>query len=163
MRRALFLLALAALGLLVPLTAGAAKRPATKQTYVVLSERGASAESVRAAIGRAGGKVVRQNRKVGVATVRSANARFVTDVARSRFIAGAARNRPLGYAPAARAQAQDRFAIERMSRLRTQAAGEGRVHGGGPTPLPEPFSDLQWDMQKINATPEKSYKRQRGN
>jgi lantibiotic leader peptide-processing serine protease len=163
MRRTLFLLALAALGLLAPLTAGAAKRPAAKQTYVVLYERGASAESARAAIGRAGGKVVRQNRKVGVATVRSANSDFVTDVARSRFIAGAARNRPLGYAPAARAQGQDRFAIERMTALRTKAAGKGRVHRGGPTPLAEPFADLQWDMQKINATPEKSYKRQRGN
>jgi subtilisin family serine protease len=162
MRRTLFLLVLAAVGLMVPLTAGAAKRPAAKQTYVVLYERGASAESARAAIARAGGRIVRQNRKVGVATVRSANARFVTQVSRSRAVAGAARNRPIGYSPAARGQARDPFAIERMTALRGSAAGQGRVHSAGQAPLPEPFADLQWDMRKINATPEKSYKRQRG-
>jgi subtilisin family serine protease len=163
MRRMLFLLVLAAVGLLVPLTAGAAKRPAAKQTYVVLYERGASAQSARAAIARAGGRIVRQNRKVGVATVRSANARFVTQVSRSRAIAGAARNRPVGYLPAARGHVRDPFAIERMTRLREQAAGKGRVHRRGQPSPPEPFADLQWDMRKINATPEQSYKRQRGN
>ena len=50
-----------------------------------------------------------------------------------------------------------------MSAQRSRAAGQGRVRRqGAPAPLAEPFADLQWDMQAINATSNKSYKRQRG-
>ncbi len=161
MRRTFFLAVVAALLLVVPLTAGAAKRAPTKQTYVVLYEQGASATGARAAIKAAGGKVVDENRRVGVATVRSANADFVTDVSRSGAVVGAAHNRPVGAAPAD--QARDPFAIERMSAQRSRAAGQGRVRSqGAPAPLAEPFADLQWDMRAINATSNKSYKRQRG-
>ena len=69
---------------------------------MVLYEQGASATGARAAIKSAGGKLVDENRKVGVATVRSANADFVTEVARSGAVAGAAQNRPVGEAPADR-------------------------------------------------------------
>jgi subtilisin family serine protease len=161
MRRT-FLLALAgALCLLVPLTAGASKRAASTHSYVVLYERGASDARARAAIEDAGGRVVEVNRKVGVATVRSANANFVTDVSRSAAVEGAARNRPVGYAEPD--QVKDPFAIERMNGLRKSAAGQGRVRKhGAAQPAAEPFADLQWDMRMINATPSKSYKRQPG-
>jgi subtilisin family serine protease len=162
MLRTLLLAAFAALALLVPLTAGAADRDSKQHTYVVLYERGASAESTSAAVERAGGRVVGENRKVGVATVRSANADFVTEVARSAAVAGAARNRPVGQAPAD--VTRDPFAVERMANQRDEAAGQGRVRrAGAPPPLDEPFADLQWDMRMINATSGKSYKRQRGN
>jgi lantibiotic leader peptide-processing serine protease len=162
MRRTLFLAMAAALCLLVPLTAGAAKQAPTKRTYVVLYERGASVSAAHTAIKRAGGRIVKENRKIGVATVRSANARFVAAVARSRALYGAARNRSIGYAPASRARARDRFALERMTGLRESASGNGRVHRGGVSPA-EPFADLQWDMRMINATPSQAYKRQPGN
>ncbi len=149
-----------ALVLLVPLTAGASKEAAAQHSYVVLYERGASADSARAAIKRADGRVVDVNREVGVATVRSANADFVTDVSRSAAIVGAARNRPVGYA--APDQVKDPFAIERMKALRQTEAGQGRVRERGGSAPAEPFADLQWDMRMINATPSKSYKRQRG-
>ena len=100
MRRTLLLALAGALCLLVPLTAGAAKQAPTKRTYVVLYERGAQVRAAHAAIKRAGGGIVKENRKIGVATVRSANARFVAAVARSRAVYGAARNRSIGYAPA---------------------------------------------------------------
>src|SRR3954453_19263708 len=162
MRRTLFFAAVAALLLAIPLTAGAAKRAAKQQTYVVLYERGASTADARAAIKAAGGRLVEQNAKVGVATVRSANADFVTDVSRTRAVAGGARNRPVGEAPAD--QVRDPFAIERMQAARRHAAGAGEVRKkGAPAPLAEPFADLQCDMRMINATPNKSYKRQRGN
>ncbi len=162
MRRTFFFAAVAALLLAIPLTAGAAKRAAKQHTYVVLYERGASTADARAAIKAAGGRLVEQNAKVGVATVRSANASFVTDVSRARAVAGAARNRPVGEAPAD--QVRDPFAIERMTAQRQKAAGDGAVSKrGAPAPLAEPFADLQWDMRMINATPKKSYKRQRGN
>jgi subtilisin family serine protease len=165
MRRTLLLALAGALCLLVPLTAGAAKQAPTKRTYVVLYERGASVTTAHKAIRGAGGTIVRENRKVGVATVRSTNARFVSAVARSSAVYGAARNRSIGYAPAARARVRDRFAIERMTALRKRAAGQGRVNRAraAAAPLAEPFADLQWDMRLINATPNKSYKRQPGN
>jgi lantibiotic leader peptide-processing serine protease len=162
MRRTLLLALAGALCLLVPLTAGAAKQAPTKRTYVVLYERGASVSAAHTAIKRAGGSIVKENRKIGVATVRSANTRFVATVARSRALYGAARNRSIGYAPASRARVRDPFALERMTGLRESASGNGRVHRGGFSPA-EPFADLQWDMRMINATPSQSYKRQRGN
>src|SRR5215208_2661449 len=162
MRRTIFLALAGALCLLVPLTAGAAKQASTKHTYVVLYEKGAQVRAAHAAIKRAGGKIVRENRTVGVATVRSANARFVAAAARSSALYGAARNRSIGYAPANRARVRDRYALERMTALRKSAAGNGRVWRGGPTPA-EPFADLQWDMRMIHATPSESYSRQPGN
>ena len=69
---------------------------------MVLIERGASADAAKQAVKRAGGRVVKLNRAVGVATVRSTNADFVTDVARTKAVQGAARNRPVGEAPASR-------------------------------------------------------------
>src|SRR3954453_8852073 len=161
MRRISLLALLGAILLLVPLRADATKRAATTHSYVVLYERGASDARARAAIESAGGRVVEVNRKVGVATVRSANANFVVDVSRTAAVEGAARNRPVGYAKPD--QVKDPFAIERMNGLRNSAAGEGRgrEHGAGKSPA-EPFADLQWDMRMINATPSKSYKRQRG-
>jgi lantibiotic leader peptide-processing serine protease len=164
MRRIILLALAGALTLLVPLTAGAAKQAPAKRTYVVLYERGAPVRAAHAAIRRAGGRIVRENRKVGVATVRTTNARFVAAVARSRAVYGAARNRSIGYAPANRARVRDPFAIERMTAQRRSAAGSGRVRAEGAPPTPaEPFADLQWDMRMINATPSQSYKRQRGN
>jgi subtilisin family serine protease len=164
MRRTLLLVLLAALGLLIPLTAGATKSPASKRTYVVLYAEGASTKSAHAAIKRAGGTILRENRKVGVATVRSANARFARRVRRAAAIVGAARNRTLGYAPASRARVRDPFAVERMTALRHGAPGQGHVRRhGAPPPLDEPFAHLQWDMRAIHATSDESYRRQRGN
>src|SRR5919112_4796891 len=134
MRRAIFLTLAGALCLLVPLTAGAAKQAPTKPTYVVLYERGAPLRAAHAAIERAGGRIVHENRKVGVATVRSANARFRAAMARSSALVGAAQNRSIGYLPAGRARGRDRFALERMTDLRKNAVGNGRVWHGGPTP-----------------------------
>jgi lantibiotic leader peptide-processing serine protease len=164
MRRSLLLVLLAGLALVVPLTAGASKSTPAKHTYVVVYAKGASTAGAHAAIRRAGGRIVRENRKVGVATVRSSNARFAAKVARSSAVFGAARNRSIGYAPASHGQARDPFALERMTALRTSAQGQGRVRGqGAPAPLDEPFADLQWDMRAIHATSNESYKRQRGN
>src|SRR5215213_7106261 len=162
MRRTIFLALAGALCLLVPLTAGAAKQASSNRTYVVLYEKGAQVRAAHAAIKRAGGTIVHENRKVGVATVRSANARFQAAVARSSALVGAARNRSIGYLPANRARNLDRFALERMTAQRKAAAGNGRVWHGGPTPA-EPFTDLQWDMRMIHATPSESYRRQQGN
>ena len=160
MRTASLIALLGALALLVPLSSGAADRDSQKRTFVVLYERGASAQNAAQAVQNAGGTVVDVNRKVGVATVRSSNADFVTDVAKSQAIAGAANNRAIGQAPA---DEVDQFSFEKMTALREQRSGRGRVRGRNARPTQdEPFADLQWDMRMINATSEKSYRRERG-
>jgi subtilisin family serine protease len=161
MRRASFLALLGLIGLLIPLSAGAASQEAQQHSFVVLYEAGASADSARNAIAGADGKVVDENRKLGVATVQSANAEFITDVAQSAAVAGAAQDRPVGQVPAA--GEQDQFALERMTALSRTARGGGRVRRAAPPPLDEPFAHLQWDMSMIRATSDESYRRQPGN
>ncbi|MEA2366970.1 MAG: lantibiotic leader peptide-processing serine protease [Thermoleophilaceae bacterium] len=161
MRLVSLLALLGALALLIPLTSGAAKRQSQERTFVVLYERGASAQDGAQAVKKAGGEILKVNTAVGVATVSSSNENFVADVSKSSAVAGAASNRPVGKAPAARPA--DPFAIERMTAERDRQPGRGRVHrGGGSQPRNEPFADLQWDMRMINATSGKSYSRQRG-
>jgi len=159
--RTLSLIALlGALALIVPLTSGASGSDSQKRTFVVLYERGAAAATAAEAVQDAGGKVIDVNRKVGVATVRSSNADFATDVAKSTAIVGAAHNRAIGQAPA---DDVDRFDFEQMTALRNQRSGQGRVRGRNARPTQdEPFADLQWDMRMINATSGKSYERERG-
>jgi len=160
MKRISFAAVLGALMLFVPLTAGAADRDGSKTTYVVLYEQGASAASARAAIERAEGDLVRENRKIGVATVRSSNGNFESDVAASKAVYGAARNRPVGFAPEQRKH--HRFELERSEAERDRLRGQGgdTRHGGGGKA--EPLADLQWDMRMIHATPKGSYRKERG-
>lgn len=162
MRKVSLIALLGLLGLLVPLTAGAAPSQSEKESFVVLAKQGASTEGAKQAIEAAGGTVTEVNDKIGLVSATSSSSTFATDVAKSDAVVGAARNRPLGEAPVTRPA--DPFAIERMTHARQQAPGAGRVRGKGAPPSPdEPFADLQWDMQMINATSAKSYKRQRGN
>jgi lantibiotic leader peptide-processing serine protease len=161
MRTAFLFALLGVLALLVPITSGAADSDSQQGTFVVLYERGASAQNAAEAVRGAGGQIVEVNEQVGVATVESSNANFVTDVAQSDAVAGAARNRPVGHAPTT--QPADPFALERMTNARQRMSGRGRVRGrGARTPENEPFADLQWDMRMINATPAGSYRREQG-
>src|SRR4051794_41764725 len=81
--------------------AGLAAAPAAdaSRTYVVLSARGAShAEFVRA-IHRSGGRVVRENRRIGLATVGARSRGFATRAAPPRAPARAAAHRAIGAGP----------------------------------------------------------------
>lgn len=69
--------------------------------YVVAYADGASRAAAHAAIAKAGGRVVKENTQVGVATVKSANPAFIADADGQPALAGAARNRPIGKLPAA--------------------------------------------------------------
>jgi lantibiotic leader peptide-processing serine protease len=149
-----------ALALAVTLSSGAAFGRSRTKTYVVLYERGVSAKKARAAIRRAGGRVTRENRRIGLASVRSRNGHFAAQVSRSRAVYGAARNRPIGTAFDQRPK--DPFALERMRAQREASLGrDGRVNRDAGTPA-EPFADLQWDMRMIHATPSGSYATQPG-
>src|SRR5690606_39488595 len=67
--------------------------------YVVLYREGVHPSRARRAVREAGGKVVHENRDVGVATVRSKNPGFVRAAMRERELEGVAHNRVIGKAP----------------------------------------------------------------
>ena len=67
--------------------------------YVVVYADGASAAAARAAVKAAGGTILKENTRVGVATVKSANPAFLSAAAAQQALVGAARNRPIGTIP----------------------------------------------------------------
>ena len=138
-------------------TTGAEKR------YVVLYEANASLAAARAAINEAGGRVLRVNARIGVATVVSANQEFLGMAASSAAIKGVARNKAIGAAP----KPAPRFSVEMMRSLRDATKGQKRGNasdknrrGGNGV---EPLAPLQWDMKMIHATADGSYAKERGN
>ena len=138
-------------------------RPVGKPTsYVVVYEAGVSKAAARAAIRAAGGQLVRENAKVGVATIVSRNRSFLTDAAREAALLGATRNRPVAQVTPLLKPKVDAAQLRQLRRaLRGTGAARG-VRLAGSHRHPEPLAPLQWDMRMINATPEGSYQRERG-
>lgn len=147
--------------LAAPVTATATGNSGTEGEYVVLYKAGASPAAARAAIARAGGRIVSENAKVGYALVRSASATFEDQAAGSAVLEGAARNRPIGYAPRqVPARGSD---IERLTAERKGAKAGGRSSAVQAAGLrAEPLADRQWDMRQIGATVGGSYRLQPG-
>jgi subtilisin family serine protease len=163
MRRAVFaVVALATVAAIASMAvrteAGADGRPTQ---YIVLYEANASPAAVRAAVRAAKGRILKANNKVGVATAISSNPSFRSDAARSAAIKSVARNIPIGRArPDLRLKVTgeiDRSVLRAKKRSSTfKDHDDDRARA-------EPLAHLQWDMRMINATPEGSYRRQRGN
>jgi subtilisin family serine protease len=125
--------------------------------YVVVYQQGSSLTAARQAVRDAGGTIVSENTDVGVATVRSGDARFVQQADREGALYGAADNRPVGRTPDAKVKPSWR---DVESEQGTPTTGSGDQ----PAPISgDPLSGLQWDMQLIGATPEGSYARQQAN
>jgi lantibiotic leader peptide-processing serine protease len=159
-------LALAALGtaaFAIATPSGPGSRTSGSPTqYVVVYESGASKAAARQAIEAAGGKIIRENKDVGVATVVSRNPAFITESAAAHSLYGAARNRPVGrVAPMTRQKFDPAsvLALKRAVRASRRASRFGYAHHKRG---PEPLAGLQWDMQMIHATTDGSYKRERG-
>jgi subtilisin family serine protease len=134
----------------------------TATQYVVVYKSGASKAAARAAIKAAGGRIVRENRDIGVATVVSRNPAFITESSAARSVYGAARNRPVGrVAPMTRQKFDPAsvLATKRAVRNSRRASRFGYAHHKRG---PEPLAGLQWDMQMIHATTDGSYKKERG-
>jgi subtilisin family serine protease len=121
--------------------------------YIVVYDQNAGAAKARAAVEDAGGTIVKENRSIGVATVSSKDANFVGKAEGEQALVGAASDRPVGRSP--RDGAAPKFREERIG---------GSKHGrpGSSGPNAEPFSDAQWDMRMIGATPTGSYRKQPG-
>jgi subtilisin family serine protease len=155
------------LTLAVPFTAGArsqspanntAAQQATGSTeYVVLYTSLASARAAKATIKAAGGQVVRENTKLGLATVRSTNANFITAVAGKAGVAGAARNRVIGQAPQ-----QNLPKADEVEGLAAQGGAAKGTADAATHLRHEPLADKQWGMRMINATPSGSYRINQG-
>src|SRR3954468_22942796 len=139
----------------VTATLAAAPAAGAAPTYVVLSARGTSHAQFVRAIHRAGGRVVRENRRIGLATVVSRSRRFATRAARTRAVAGAAANRAIGAVP--KTPASRLLESERGPVMSSPLTEHTAAEPGG-----EPLSAGQWDMRMIHATPDGSYATQPG-
>ena len=151
------------LGVVVP--ASAADPVTQKREYVVLYRDPVALAAARLAVRRAGGTIIRENARIGVATVSSTNANFVTNALRQGALAGAARSRPIGQAPDVRPKQKD---IERLTTAeRAAVTAAASAAGAGPRvatrrPAAEPLAGLQWDMALIHATVDGSYRKEPG-
>lgn len=142
-----------ATALVVPATtagpAAAAPAAAAGATrYVVLGAETATRAAALAAITRAGGRVVAENKSIAAYTV-EAGAGFATAAAGQSALAGAVPDRVIGRAPGgpARVDPNAEPAAARAARAKL-----GRAAKAGPkATTAEPLSGLQWDMRMIKA------------
>jgi subtilisin family serine protease len=141
--------AIAASSVLAVVTPLAAAAPATSE-YTVLVADGADPAAAVAAVLAAGGRVVRENRAVGVLVVDAPSAGFVEQVtaAASGAVHGATRLRAVGSTSPHGAQAQQRSAVEQAHRA-TPLKGTGQV-AGGPSGL-DPLDEKLWGLAMIHA------------
>lgn len=151
-----------------PSAAAVRTAAAPVQRFVVLYRNPAVPGAARAAIRRAGGRILSENRAAGVAVVSTTSADFRATADRQRALAGVARDRYIGYAPpaapatpAAAARLTGRTAA-RTGRAGGRAVEQDRTAGGARTLAgtavatgtvgTEPLASRQWDMQQIHAT-----------
>jgi subtilisin family serine protease len=162
-RRAIILAACAVITAALAAPAQAGSSSSSKQgqntEYVVLYKDGASLEQAHAAVKAAGGTIVKENKEVGLATVRSTSTAFAADAGKQSAVDGVARNRAVGEAPKlARATVNKSLAVEKEGRQ----GGHAGAGSSSPTPSAEPLADRQWDMKQIHATANGSYKKEPG-
>jgi subtilisin family serine protease len=149
------LIATLALGVVGFLSPASARTDGKFREYVVQYEAGVTLAEGRAAVRAAGGTVVDELSAIGVAKVVSRNGNFILDAAAEGSLAGAARNRVIGYAePALREKVDQVEALTAAS-----AARSATVETAADA---EPLAGLQWDMDMIDATVEGSYASQPG-
>ena len=127
--------------------------------YVVAYADGVSAATARAAIKAAGGTILKENTRVGVATVKSTNPAFITAAGGQSALVGAARNRPIGKLPSGAGAPQED--VERLTAAE-RATAKSSASRAGNAPDQEPLADKQWDMRMIDATPSGSYRVNQG-
>jgi lantibiotic leader peptide-processing serine protease len=126
--------------------------------YVVVYQKGVSLDAARQAVRDAGGTIVAENRDVGVATVRSSDAKFAEKANAERALYGTSTagtvigRSPGGGKPEWRRVERDKGGAFKGRGTREQPPVNG-----------DPLSGLQWDMQLIGATPSGSYAKQQGN
>src|SRR5690349_17538931 len=126
--------------------------------YVVVYKQGADLAAAHAAVADAGGKIISENRAIGVATVRTDAADFQNRAAQEGALDGAAVNEAIGQAPNDAARVR-RDAVEKPAFAYKHAK---KAKKRAQAPSAEPLADKQWDMRMIGATPDGSYAVQQG-
>ena len=148
---------------LLPATAtgvpDATSRSAPRTTeYVVLAAANGDRGDALAAVRAAGGRVVDENRAIGLLTVRAAADGFITEVSQSSAVAGAAHNRIVGRTPDG-LEVPSQRRIEQENRI---AARQGRlneapaaVRPGGRSqarqPGMDPLDDKLWGLRMVRS------------
>jgi lantibiotic leader peptide-processing serine protease len=140
----------------VPLGASAGSEA---HRYVVLYRAGSTLAEARAAVTAAGGAIVKENRRIGVATAISSRSDFVARVMRQPALAGATLNAPIGRTTAD--TRPDWLDLEQLTRAERDSAG-ARQDPPEPVEGAEPLSGLQWGNEMIHATVDGSYAVQQG-
>ncbi|MFB9681047.1 S8 family serine peptidase [Streptosporangium vulgare] len=166
MKRVIIAAAVTVLTAAVPVPSAQARRtiaePGAETEYVVLYTEGARPADAQRAIRAAGGSILKENAAVGVATVKTTNARFAEAVRDAAPIDDIAHNRSIGGVPTVRRGAAGRATVQSRA---VEKAGDGAPAAstfGRPAPAAEPLSELQWDMKQIHATVDGSYRHQQG-
>jgi subtilisin family serine protease len=126
--------------------------PGVAGEYLVLYAAGVAPGEGRAAIEAAGGRIIRENAAVGVATVRTTrhDGMFLRAVRRSPAVAGATVNVPFGRLPQSTLDERGLEGLAKEVEPGMQPGGGGG--NGGPQTGDEPLAGLQWDMHAIGAT-----------
>ena len=133
-------------------TQAAAGAAAAGTRYVVLGADGVSRADALAAIARAGGRVVAENRGIQTFTVESASAGFVAAVGREHALAGAARDQMVGQVPgAAKVDVNAEVQAAAAAAAKATAAGQTAATAAPASTGAEPLADLQWDMRMVKA------------
>jgi subtilisin family serine protease len=144
--------------LLVAMVPASVASQAAEQEFVVLYADGVSLAKARSAIAAAGGTIVKENRAVGLATVKTSNPNFVAAIQRQPTLYGAGRSRPIGYAPRlVQLQPKNNGFVEDETPAGAQASPQVSQLNAA-----EPLAGLQWDMAMIDATAEGSHSVQPG-
>jgi hypothetical protein len=145
-----------ALSFAVPTQAAPLHQQGVTATYSVLYAEGVSPAAARTAIAAIGGTVIKENRAVGLAVVRTANPSFADEVALQPALYGAAMySVPIGYAP----NGGVKPSIEREV---GPSVGVDKTTAAAAPNVNEPFYDKQWGMEMIDAGPNGSWPVQPG-
>ncbi len=133
------------------------------EEYVVVYADGASAQAAHQAITNAGGTLVHENLAVGVATVSSSNAAFLTAVSQQAALLGAVPNRPVAQIePGTLPQKNSVENRNNPEEFGVGKPGAPPVDRSGGQSGSDPLAPMQWDMQMIHATADGSYAVQAG-
>jgi subtilisin family serine protease len=146
-----------------PLGAGPSLQGEAEQEFVVVYADGVSLDAAHAAIAAAGGRIVKENDRVGVATVRTNRPDFSAKALQQVALLGVVRNVQIGQVP--RDSRPSRDDIERLTQERLDSKGKAAPAGKSTSSgvkNAEPLASLQWDMAMIHATVDGSYRKSTG-
>ena len=117
----------------------------TATTYVVLADRGTSADALARRLAASGATVTSVNEAIGMVVVSSADAGFRREASGLAHVAGVAADRSIGYAPARRPQAIERENVGAATANATSAGKHARPAKS------DPLDDQLWGMRMIHA------------